>query len=85
MLVPSASISVNVSNTSYTAMMPPGFHTIYVLPSSSHYPDERVSVVVTVYEIGKGVRVLLIVCLCSTCLAKLRSGLTWVEGQISFG
>lgn len=52
-VVESANINVNVNGTSYTAMMPPGRHTIQVLPLSLHYPSEAVSVELTVHDIGK--------------------------------
>ena len=53
-VVESANLSANVRGTLYNATVPPGRHTIQVLPFSPHYPSEAVSVEVTVHEIGKG-------------------------------
>ena len=52
-VVDSANFNTNVFGTSYNATVPPGRHTIRVLPFSPHYPSEAVSVEITVHEIGK--------------------------------
>ena len=53
MVVESANIYANAMDNSYDATVPPGRHTIRVVPFSLHYLSEGASVEVTVLDIGK--------------------------------